>query len=128
MQKPDFGIGKLLTTQWTRDRIDYLKHLAGLGLSAAEISREIYGHVGKQKGIAAQCNKHGIVLRGRPGRKHSAPRPISIDIAAVHMTAIVRLAARHKLDPPSVVHRLIDAMFEQGETFVDNLLDLSAND
>jgi hypothetical protein len=128
MDKPDFGIGKYYATKWTPERLAYVRHLAAQGYSAAQIAEDIFGTVRNGERIAMACRKHGIKLNGRPGRKPHVARPIVIEIPERFVPTISALADRYKLEKTDVMHQLLAAMFGQGEAFLDNLLDLAADE
>ena len=129
MQRPEFGGYKYYITQWTDERIAYVRYLASKGLSAAAISDDIYGTKDKASGIAAVCHRNGISLRGKPGRRpRAAEGPIVVEISDRYMPAVAALAGRFKLEKVDVVHQLLAAVFGQGETFLLNLLDLSVDE
>ncbi|WP_316176517.1 MULTISPECIES: hypothetical protein [unclassified Bradyrhizobium] len=129
MQRPEFGGDKYYITQWTAERIAYVRHLASRGFSAAAISDDIYGTKDKASSIAAVCHRNAISLNGKPGRRpRAAEGPIVIEISERYMPAVAAIAARFNIEKVDVVHQLLGAVFGQGETFLLNLLDLSVDE
>jgi hypothetical protein len=128
MDKPDFGIGSYYVTKWTPERLAYVRHLAAQGYSAAQIAEDIFGTVAKGERIANACRKNGIKLNGRPGRPPHRARPVVIEVPERFIPTLTKLAVRCKLDRADVMNQLLVAMFEQGEAFLDNLLDLAADE
>jgi hypothetical protein len=124
MEKPDFGIGKLYTIKWTAPRIAYLRHLAAQRMSATEIAIDIGLDVNSSKRITEACRKHGIKLRGRPGRRAHRPHPILIEIPEGSIPVLDRLGAKHGMSKADVARALLAAIFAESEIFLDNLLDL----
>ncbi|WP_316172109.1 MULTISPECIES: hypothetical protein [unclassified Bradyrhizobium] len=128
MEKPDFGGDKYFITQWTAERRAYISHLASRGMSAAEISDDIYGTKSKAPRISAVCQRYNIALNGKPGRRPRSTGPIVAEISERYTPAIAAIADRFNLEKVDVVHQLLAAIFGQGETFLLNLLDLGVDD
>lgn len=128
MQRPDFGIGKLFVIRWTEPRKAYVRHLAGRGFSAAEIAVDIGLEASQGPRISMACRKFGIRLHGRGGRKPQRMPPITVQIAETNIPVLDVLSTKYGLPKVDVARRLTAAMFEQGEAFLDNLLDLSRSD
>lgn len=125
MDRPDFGIGKLFAIRWTKPRLAYVKHWAEQGLSAAEIALKIDEN-GSVKGsaVSAACQRNGIRLQGRGGRPPHRPKPISIVIDERYHQTLGAVGVRHNLTKAEVADRVLGAAVEQGEGFIENLLDL----
>jgi hypothetical protein len=124
VQKPDFGIGKLFAIKWTTERVSYLRYLAEQKLSAADIAVDIgLGKAGASR-VAEAARTNGIKLQGKPGRRPAKPLPLLVGVPAEFVPALERLGAKYRRTPADIAQALIAAIFDQGETFLDNLLDL----
>ena len=93
-------------------------------MSAAQIAFDIGIGVRGASRIKEAARANGIKLRGKPGRRPMRSRTIEIKIGAEYTPMLERLAAKHRLTPIDTARALIAAVFDQGETFVDNMLDL----
>lgn len=128
MQRPDFGIGKFFLIKWTDERKAYIRHLAAQGLSASQIAVDIGLDAKSGPRINMACRKFGIKLTAKGGRRPQRPPPITVEIAENHVPTLGALASKYHLAKVDVARQLLAAMFDQGEAFCDNLLDLARDD
>lgn len=125
MLKPDFGIGPggLHVIKWTPERKAYLAFCAQQGLSASAIAVHL-GLLERQgPRISEACRRFGIKLRGVPGRTVGATSYTHVLISEPHLKILRRMAIERKVRPHDVLANIVRLVFEQGETFLANLLD-----
>lgn len=128
MDRPDFGIGKYYAVRWTDERIAYLRFCAEeRKMSASAIAVDIGLDVRNAPRIREACGRHGIKLEARGGRPPHRARPILLEIPDAYIPALERLSIKHKLSKADAARRLLAAIFEQGEDFLANLLDLTGD-
>lgn len=126
MLKPDFG--DVFRIQWNSERIAWVRYLAeDLKMTAREIALDIGLAANQAPRIFELCKRCKIELPGN-GRPRSAgdARVYSVAIVGTHAPLLARLAKRHQLQPGRLAEMLLSAVFETGEPFCENLLDLEA--
>lgn len=126
MDRPDFGLGQggRYVIQWTEPRLAYVRHCAGLKMSAADIAEDIGLRRTQGPRIQMACRTHGIRLSAKGGRPTRKARSYKVFVPPQFAPLIQRIADRLALPSEDVANRLVAAMFEQGEAFVENMLDL----
>jgi hypothetical protein len=127
MLKPDFGQVDV-RIDWTDDRVAYVRHLAEQGMSASAIAVDIGLSANHAPRIFELCKRHDIRLTGRGGRPRQ-DAPVVVYRVAIHARnaeILDRLAKRHSLYAGRVAEILLNAAFETGEPFCENLMDLDA--
>jgi hypothetical protein len=128
MLKPDFGrLDRRIA--WTPERIAYVRHLAeDHSMSANAIAANIGLAPDQVSRIFAICQRFDIALTGQAGRPKAAGAAVvyRVAISAHNAELLARLSKRHSLYPGKVAELLLNASFEQGEPFCENMLDLSA--
>lgn len=129
MRKPDFGkVDRRI--DWTKDRIDWVRYLAGQQKTAREIALDIGLAPNQAPRIFELCRRCDIALNGQGGRR--APPPAAdalvfrVAIRGGNIAALKRLTDRHSMHPGAFAELLVNAAIEQGETFCENMLDLEA--
>jgi hypothetical protein len=125
MDRPDFGLGSYFHIKWTPERVAYVRHCATeLKMSAAAIAKDIGLDARGGPRIANACKVHGIRLQGKGGRPPRRTPPILLEIPLDYLPTLERLGIKHKRSRVEITSLLLEAMFSQGETFLENLLDL----
>jgi hypothetical protein len=126
MLKPDFGrVDRRV--EWTKERVDYIRHLAEeKKMTAREIAADIGFAEDQAPRVFAVCQRNDIALAGQAGRPKAAGTAIvyRVAIGDRNTELLARLARRHALYPGKVAEILLNAAFEQGEPFCENMLDL----
>jgi hypothetical protein len=128
MLKPEFGrLDRRI--EWTADRIAYVRHLAeDRSMTARDIAADIGLSPDQAPRIFAVCQRFDIALSGQAGRTKApgAATVYRVAIAGGNADLLARLSKRHSLYPGKVAEILLNASFEQGEPFCENMLDLDA--
>lgn len=128
MLKPDFGrVDRRI--EWTDDRIAWVRHLAeGNNMTAREIAVDIGLAADQAPRIFEICKRRDIALTGQGGRPKKAgdATVFSVAVKGSNADILARLAKRHSLYPGKIAELLLNASFEQGEPFCENMLDLDA--
>jgi len=123
MSKPDFGnVGGRI--EWTAERIAWVRHLAeDRRMTARDIAVDVGLAADQAPRIHELCRRCGIALSGHGGR----PRRVihQLMISGPNVDLLARLARRHSLHPGRIAELLLNAAFETGETFCENLMDLN---
>jgi hypothetical protein len=130
MLKPDFG--RVSRIDWTPDRIAYVRHLAEeRNMSAREIALDIGLAANQHPRIFELCKRCGIALSGqagRPRRDTGAARAYSVGVSGRNAALLALLAQRHSTSAGRLVEMLLNAAFETGETFCENLLEMDSGE
>jgi hypothetical protein len=128
MLKPDFGaVDRRI--DWNDERIAWVRYLAeDQKMTAREIALEIGLSANQAPRIFELCKRCKIELSGQGGRPRTAGevRVYSVAISGSHTPLLARLAKRHSRQPGRIAEMLLNAVFETGEPFCENLLDLEA--
>lgn len=128
MLKPDFGnVDRRI--EWNADRIAWVRHLAGQQRTAIEIAVDIGLAANQAPRIYELCKRCNIALTGqggRPKRDDDAAVVYRVAIKGSNSALLARIAKRHGIYPGRVAEILLNAVFETGEPFAENLLDLDA--
>lgn len=125
MIKPDFGLGSgYYTIRWTPERLAYVRHLAeSRGLSAAAIAADVGLKKSQGPRISAVCKRFDIQLRGQSGRPSQLAGRYKVTTPEKFSPLIHRLAVKHSMQPADLAQLLVANMLDQGEAFLENLLD-----
>lgn len=124
MSKPDFGnVGGRI--EWTAERIAWVRHLAeDRRMTARDIAVDVGLAADQAPRIHELCRRCGIALSGHGGRpKRGVIHQVAI--LGHNVDLLRRLARRHALHPGRLAELLLNAAFETGETFCENLMDLN---
>lgn len=127
MLKPDFGrVDRRI--EWTEGRIAWVRHLAeDKRMTAREIAQDIGLASDQAPRIFEICKRRDIALAGQAGRpKTSDAAVFRVAVSGRHSEVLARLSKRHGLIAGKVAELLLNASFEQGEAFCENMLDLDA--
>lgn len=126
MLKPDFGdVGRRI--EWNDDRVAWVRHLVeDRKMTAREIALDIGLAANQAPRIFELCKRCDIVLSGQGGRPRQSPeaRIYRVGVHTQNADLLMRLAGRHSLDPGRIAEMILNAAFETGDTFCENLLDL----
>lgn len=131
MQKPDFGtVSRRI--DWNDDRIAWVRFLVEeRKLTAREIALDIGLAPNQTPRIFELCKRRNIRLSGLGGRpRQQSPelRMYRVGVPIRNADLLTRLAGRHSVDPGRIAQMILNAAFETGDTFCENLLDLEAED
>ncbi|WP_456722145.1 hypothetical protein [Bradyrhizobium sp. USDA 4350] len=98
-------------------------------MTAIEIALDIGLAANQAPRIYELCKRCNIALSGQGGRPKRDPGAAAVYQVAIgghNAGLLARLAKRHSLHPGRVAEVLLNAVFETGEPFCENLLDLDA--
>jgi len=126
MIKPDFGLsnGVYFSIRWTDQRVAYVRYLAEeKGRSAAAIAVDIGLERSQGPRINAVCKRFDIQLRGQSGRPSRLAARHVVKIPEKYSPLIHRLAVKHSMAAGDLALQLVVHMLDQGEAFLENLLD-----
>jgi len=129
MLKPDFGRVVDRRIEWTKERIDWVRHLAeDKHMSAPDIAEDIGLARNQAPRIYELCKRCNIALSGQGGRVGTKAEAavFSVAVRGHNADLLSRVAKRHALPAGKIAEMLLNACFETGEPFCDNLLDLYA--